>query len=178
MNKAIKEDFDYRKELKSWFELSIEKIWELIDRDSGNQNFWSIYSKENILDPYNDFDNETKEKAKKSNSKWFCLNSGFSEIGSDYDLQCYYDDYRSSNKYWWRVWRYNDLSRLGLSLGEHHLWLVPWWMVKGLCTMIYVLILIYLLFKPWKRSTTLFVFIFIGLCIGMFVLQFVLDTRF
>ena len=69
MNKAIKEDFDYRKELKSWFELSIEKIWELIDRDSGNQNFWSIYSKENILDPYNDFDNETKEKAKKSNSK-------------------------------------------------------------------------------------------------------------
>ena len=44
-------------------------------------------------------DNETKEKAKKSNSKWFCLNSGFSEIGSDYDLQCYYDDYRSSNKY-------------------------------------------------------------------------------
>ena len=99
MNKAIKEDFDYRKELKSWFELSIEKIWELIDRDSDNQNFWSIYSKENILDPYNDFDNETKEKAKKSNSKWFCLNSGFSEIGSDYDLQCYYDDYRSSNKY-------------------------------------------------------------------------------
>ena len=57
MNKAIKEDFDYRKELKTWFELSIEKIWELIDRDSGNQNFWSIYSKENILDPYNDFDN-------------------------------------------------------------------------------------------------------------------------
>ena len=98
MNKAIKEDFDYRKELKSWFELSIEKIWELIDRDSGNQNFWSIYSKENILDPYNDFDNETKERAKNSNSKWFCLNSGFSEIGSDYDLQCYYDDYRSSNK--------------------------------------------------------------------------------
>ena len=98
MNKAIKEDFDYRKELKSRFELSIEKIWELIDRDSGNQNFWSIYSKENILDPYEEFDPEIIEQAKNSNAKWFCLGWGFSEIGSDYDLQCYYDDYRSSHK--------------------------------------------------------------------------------
>ena len=98
MNKPIKEDFDYRKELKSRFELSIEKIWELIDRDSDNQHFWSIYSKENILDPYEEFDPEIIEQAKNSNAKWFCLGWGFSEIGSDYDLQCYYDDYRSSHK--------------------------------------------------------------------------------
>lgn len=44
--------------------------------------------------------------------------------------------------------------------------------------MIYVICLIYLLIKPWQRSTTLLVWSFIGICIGMFVLQFMLDRRF
>lgn len=44
--------------------------------------------------------------------------------------------------------------------------------------MIYVICLLYLLFKPWERSTTLFVWGFIAVCVGMFVLQFALDTRF
>ena len=44
--------------------------------------------------------------------------------------------------------------------------------------MIYVICLIYLLFKPWQRSTTLIVWSFIAVCIGMFMLQFMLDTRF
>ena len=44
--------------------------------------------------------------------------------------------------------------------------------------MIYVICLIYLLFKPWQRSTTLIAWSFIAVCIGMFMLQFMLDTRF
>ena len=87
MNKAIKDDFNYREELKSCFDVPFEAVQDLIfnqDRFSG------IYHKETILDPDYEFDNEVKEQVKNpisSDSVWFELENGHArEIGNDNDL--------------------------------------------------------------------------------------------
>ena len=98
MNKAIKDDFNYREELKSCFDVPFEAVQDLIfnqDRFSG------IYHKETILDPDYEFDNEVKEQVNNpidQNSIWFSVESKHViEIGTDYDLACFYDNYRESH---------------------------------------------------------------------------------
>ena len=64
MNKAINEDFDYRKELKSLFDVPVGAIWDCIDKQDNNQHFWGIYHKDTILDPDYEFSDEIKEQVK------------------------------------------------------------------------------------------------------------------
>lgn len=95
MNKEIKENFDYRNELKSWFDVPPEKVQDLIfDHD----RFSGIFHKETILDPEYEFDNEIKEQVKNplwDDSVWFELENGHArEIGNDNDLINYYENNR------------------------------------------------------------------------------------
>lgn len=98
MNKAIKDDFNYREELKSFFDVPFEAVQDLIfnqDRFSG------IYHKETILDPDYEFDNEIKEQVNdpiSGDSVWFELENGHAhEIGNDNDLINYYENTRDHN---------------------------------------------------------------------------------
>ena len=101
MNKAINEDFDYRKELKSLFDVPVGAIWDCIDKQDNNQHFWGIYHKDTILDPDYEFSDEIKEQVNNpidQNSIWFSVESKHViEIGTDYDLACFYDNYRESH---------------------------------------------------------------------------------
>lgn len=95
MNRAINEDFNYRDELKSQFDVPLKKVQDLIfDHD----RFSGIYHKETILDPEYEFDDEIKEQVKDpvaSDSVWFELENGHVyEIGNDNDLINYYEDHR------------------------------------------------------------------------------------
>ena len=95
MNRAIKDDFNYREELKSCFDVPFEAVQDLIfDHD----RFAGIYHKETILDPEYEFDNEIKEQVKDpigSDSVWFELENGHArEIGNDNDLINYYENNR------------------------------------------------------------------------------------
>lgn len=98
MNRAIKDDFNYREELKSCFDVPFETVQDLIfnqDRFSG------IYHKDTILDPEYEFDDEIREQVKDpidSDSVWFELeNSHAREIGNDNDLINYYENNRERN---------------------------------------------------------------------------------
>lgn len=95
MNKAIKDDFNYREELKSCFDVPFEAVQDLIfDHD----RFSGIYHKETILDPEYEFDDEIKEQVIdpiSSDSVWFELENGHArEIGNDNDLINYYENTR------------------------------------------------------------------------------------
>lgn len=98
MNRSINEDFDYRNELKSRFDVPFEAVQDLIfnqDRFSG------IYHKDTILDPDYEFSDEIKEQVNdpiSSDSVWFELESGHArEIGTDTDLINYYENNREHN---------------------------------------------------------------------------------
>lgn len=98
MNRSINEDFDYRNELKSRFDVPFEAVQDLIfnqDRFSG------IYHKDTILDPDYEFSDEIKEQVNdpiSSDSVWFELESGHAyEIGTDNDLINYYENNREHN---------------------------------------------------------------------------------
>ena len=95
MNKEIKEDFDYRNELKSWFDVPFEAVQDLIFKQD---RFSGIYHKETILDPEYEFDDEIKEQVNNpisNNSVWFELENGHArEIGNDNDLINYYENTR------------------------------------------------------------------------------------
>lgn len=97
MSKAIKEDFDYREELKSWFDVPLEAVQDLI---FDQNRFSGIFHKETILDPEYEFDNEMKEQVKNSlwdDSVWFELENGHvHEIGNDNDLIRYYENNRDN----------------------------------------------------------------------------------
>lgn len=95
MDRAIKDDFNYREELKSCFDVPFEKVQDLIfDHD----RFAGIYHKDIILDPDYEFSDEIKKQVKNpidNNSVWFELENGHAhEIGNDNDLINYYENTR------------------------------------------------------------------------------------
>lgn len=98
MNRSINEDFDYRTELKSCFDVPFEAVQDLI---FNQDRFAGIYHKETILDPEYEFDDEIKEQVKdsiSSDSVWFELENGHVyEIGNDNDLINYYENNREHN---------------------------------------------------------------------------------
>lgn len=95
MNKEIEEDFNYRNELECLFDVPVNIVLDLI---SNHDRFSGIYHKDTILDPEYEFDDEIKEHVREpmcNDSEWFNIENGHVyEIGTDYDLACYYDNNR------------------------------------------------------------------------------------
>ena len=95
MNRSINEDFNYRNELECLFDVPVNVVLDLI---SNHDCFSGIYHKDTILDPEYEFDDEIKKHVREpmcNDSEWFNIENGhIYEIGTDYDLACYYDNNR------------------------------------------------------------------------------------
>lgn len=95
MNRSIDEEFNYRNELECLFDVPVNVVLDLI---SNHDCFSGIYHKDTILDPEYEFDDEIKEHVREpmcNDSEWFNIENGHVyEIGTDYDLACYYDNNR------------------------------------------------------------------------------------